>query len=468
MGLLDRVSARAARSGVGRKSWAQPPFWAGPDVAGWYGAGLPSNLERIENDFRGYIAGAFKGDGIVFSAVHRRQQVFSQARFLWQRFRLGRPADMFATADLALLERPWPGGTTGELLAHMEQDASLAGNFFATRADDMGRVGAAASGPGLRVVRLRPDWVTIVVSSRSGSVLAADAKVVAFEYAPPASAGEPAPDPLLLLPDEVCHYSPIPDPDMRFRGMSWITPVVREIQADKAATDHKLKFFENGAVHSMALKYPEGTSPDRLRAYKAIYDAEYRGTDNAYKTFHLAGADPIPLSANFQQLDFKVTQGAGETRISAASGVPAVILGISEGLQGSSLNAGNFGAARRLFVDTTVRDLWSKAAPSLATLVPAPGTDVRLWVDDRDVPFLREDAKDVADVRTTDAATITSLIREGFEPDAAIEFVRSGDLSSLVGRHTGLVSVQLQEPGTASPPSGQSAEPTPMPTLGAA
>lgn len=451
MGLVDRVGQRA-------KAWSEPLLWQAAELASSsyvYGGGSYSaEYERIENDFASYVAGAYKGTSPVFAAVDRRRQVFAQARFAWQRMRGGRPGELFGDPSLRLLEQPWPNGTTGELLSHMEYDGSLAGNFYSTTVDDWGTIGAEAKrSSSCRIVRMRPDWTRLVIKAPSGNPWALDARVVAYEYQPPAVGAALRPEPVTLLPSEVTHYSPKPDPVARFRGMSWLTPVITEILADKAATAHKLKFFENGAIHSMALKYPEGTPPALLREYKRIYDEEYKGADNAYKTFHVAGADPIPVSANFEQMDFKSTQGAGETRISSASGVPASILGISEGLQGSTLNAGNFGAARRLFVDTTVRDLWSMAAPALGVLLTSPGSDTRLWTDDRDIPFLREDAADNAQIRREDAVTIRNLVDAGYHPDAAVEYVRTGDLSVLKGQHSGLFSVQLQKP---------------MPTLGAA
>jgi predicted acetyltransferase len=36
--------------------------------------------------------------------------------------------------------------------------------------------------------------------------------------------------------------------------MSWLTPIVREIMADKAMTDHKLAFMENAATPNMVVK----------------------------------------------------------------------------------------------------------------------------------------------------------------------------------------------------------------------
>lgn len=448
MGLLDKIDdARGAR----RKDWAgEPPFWE-LDAAryGLYGSTTPTR-ERIENDYESYVAGAYKGNGVVFAAIDRRQQVFSQASFAWRRKVNGRPGDLFGSPELGLLESPWPNGTTGELLAHMEQDASLAGQFYATTVDDAGRIGRNATGAGRRIARMRPDWVTLVIDAPSGNPYNVDARVVAFLYEPRVSGGGYS-DPLLLLPSEVCHYSPTPDPVARFRGMSWLTPVIKEIMADNAATKHKLKYFENGATPGMVVSGIPAVSKKQFDDLVDMMEARHRGAGNAYKTLYLtAGADAKALGSDLRQLDFKVTQGAGETRLATAAGIPASILGISEGLQGSSLNAGNFGAARRLFVDSTMRDLWSKAAPSLQTLVTPPAR-ASLWYDARDIPFLREDAKDDAEIRAQDALALRTLLDAGYEPDAAIQYLITGDLKVLTGRHSGLFSVQLQAPGQEMP-----------------
>jgi hypothetical protein len=128
-------------------------------------------------------------------------------------------------------------------------------------------------------------------------------------------------------------------------------------------------------------------------------------------------------------------------------------VGFSEGLQGSALNAGNFNSARRRYADGTAHHWWANAARSLEVLVPdptsAPGAS--LWYDTRSVPFMREDAADAAKIQMDEAATIGGLIKDGFEPQSAIDAVKNHDWSRLV--HTGLVSVQLQPPGALAPPA---------------
>jgi hypothetical protein len=94
-----------------------------------------------------------------------------------------------------------------------------------------------------------------------------------------------------------------------------------------------------------------------------------------------------------------------------------------------------------------LRPLWRNAAASLAKLVTPPGGGARLWYDDRDIPFLAEDSKDLAEVLSKNAQTIKALVDAGYSPDAVVTAVEAGDLSRLVGQHSGLYSVQLQRPG---------------------
>lgn len=422
-------------------NWDQPAFWLGE---------AQRDREEIDTNFAGYVAGAYKANGVVFTCILVRMLVFSEARFQFQRFANGRPAELFGDPSLSILERPWPNGTTGELLARMEQDVSLAGNFYGTIVNDQ---------DGRRLRRLRPDWVTTVTASRSEtargvdspSPFALDARVVGYIYEP--KAGVSRPDPVVLMPDQVAHWSPLPDPEAQWRGMSWITPVVREIKADSATTKHKLKYFENGTVGGMAVTYEKGVDPDAVKRFAAFFAEQHRGVDNAYKTYHFGGgADVTALGADLKQLDFKVTQGAGETRVAAASGIGAVMAQFSEGMQGSSLNAGNYNAARRRVADGFFRPQWRSAAAALESLVPPPG-GTRLWYDARDVSFLQEDEADAADIQAKHANTIARLVDAGFSADSVVKAVTAGDLRSLVGAHSGLFSVQLQEPGAGPNPT---------------
>ena len=108
--------------------------------------------EQIAASYSGFAQGAYQGNGVVFACMERRRQVFSQTRFQYRRLRGGTPGELFGGSELARLEKPWVGGTTGDLLSQMINTADLAGNAFVIR-----------NGPGVKV--LRPDWVTIIAGS---------------------------------------------------------------------------------------------------------------------------------------------------------------------------------------------------------------------------------------------------------------------------------------------------------------
>lgn len=406
-----------------------------------YGAGIQQTLaggqaERIPNDLTGYATAAYASNGPVFALMALRLLVFSAVRFQWQQMRSGRPGELFGTPDLALLEQPWQGGTTQDLLAAMILDVDLCGNFYGARI-------------GGELVRLRPDWVSIVLEPRRfrGGVLGY--RRVGYLYQEYGGVGEHA---IPLLPDEVCHFAPYPDPLATYRGMSWLTPVLRELTNDKLMQRHQQAFFVNGATPNMVVSLKESVDFEMFKRFKESMNLEHRGAENAYKTLFLGGgADVTVVGADFQQMNFTATLGRGETRLAAAAGVPVTIVGFSEGLQGSSLNQGNYGQARRRFADATMHPLWGNAAGSLQTVLRPPSA-ARLWYDARDVPFLREDARDSAEIQGREAATIRQLIDAGYEADSVIAAVTAADWGLL--KHTGLFSVQLQPPGTQTEPSG--------------
>ncbi|HEU5085717.1 MAG TPA: phage portal protein [Acidimicrobiales bacterium] len=370
----------------------------------------------------------------AFAAQWTRSLVLSQARFSWRNppHHQTAPRKLFGTQALAILERPWPNGTTGELITSMEWHAGLAGNAYVLN-----------RGGRLRV--LRPDWVTIVYGSMSdpdADRFALDAELLGYVYHPGGFRSNAKPETLLV--SEVAHWAPIPDPLGAGVGMSWLTPVLREIQGDIAATTHKLKFFENGATPNLVVKGLPADDPQKFKALVALLEEQHSGLSNAYKTLYLsAGGDATVVGANLKDLDLKGVQGSHETRIAQASKVPATVLNISEGLAGSSLNAGNFGQARRNFADTWLYPSLRDLCGALSTIVPPP-RDVELWFDTSDMPFVREDGKDAAEIEKVKAETIRSLVDGGFEPDSVVAAVQAQDMSLL--SHSGKLSVQLQDP----------------------
>lgn len=253
--------------------------------------------EPISDTLTGYVRGGFQSNAVVFGLERVRIKLFSQGRFQFQQLRKGRPGDLFSLPELDILEHPWPGGTTGDLLAALLLDADMAGNAYVTKV-------------GRQLVRLRPDWVEVVLGDRIGGVGPPSKAGYFYYHGGKGPGGDP---PVMFLVNEVAHFMPMPDPLWSYRGMSWLTPVIRELQADTAATTHKLKFFENAASPNLAVSLPKEVTPEQFEEFVNQMDSKHSGVDNAYKTLYTGGgADVTVIGTDMRQMDFKTTQGAGE------------------------------------------------------------------------------------------------------------------------------------------------------------
>lgn len=428
-------------------------FQGGMYGANGYTTTMPgSKVEPPADTFSGYVQACYKANGIIFAVSMARARPFSEVRFKFRkRGQNGGGNDLFGTAALQPLEQPWPRGTTQDLMMRAEQDVTAAGTFFLARSID-----------GTRLLRRRPDWTEFILDAAPDQ--ATEANIVGYKY----TAGGPhsrGPSMLYTLEDCV-HWAPIPDPEAEYRGMSWITPVIKEFLADQASTEHKQKFFENAATPNLAVSLKETVTPDQFQQFVAAAKEATQGIGNAYKTMYLGGgADVTPIGTDLRQLDFAVTQGHGETRVAAAGGVPPIVVGLSEGLQAATYS--NYGQAKRAYGDLFLRSQWRSFVGAVAPLIDVP-KDAELWYDAADVAFLREDAMDLAQTISTTAATINALIAGGFVPASAVTAVLAEDLSQL--KHSGMLSVQLQEPGVpgGGDPAADPNAPDPAADQGAA
>lgn len=431
MRLIDQLTGvRSARAGL-----VDP----GASVFQW-SFGSPDN-ERILPTFVNHT-NAYGNSGVVFGVILARLMLFSEAEFKFQRLA---DKSLYGNQDLSKLEKPWPGGTTGELLARMEQDVSLAGNAYVRDA-------------GTQLERLRPDCVTIMSELVRDEVTNTEVRrVIGYWYDPTFDSDrEPAYYPV----DEVAHWSPIPDPLASFRGMSWLTPVLREIDADQQMTDYKRAYLTNAATPNMLIRYSQKIDQQRMTRLSTQINAKHGGVDNAFRTLILdEGADVTVLGNTFDKMQFAAVQAAGENRIAVAAGVPAIVAGLKEGLDAATYS--NYGLAMRRFADLTMRPNWRSACAALAKLVDVP-SDSRLWFDTTAIAALQEGEKERADTMQVLATAANTLITAGYTADSIKAALAASDVTLL--KHSGLVSVQLQTPGSSpdAPPTGL--PPAPAPT----
>jgi phage portal protein BeeE len=338
--------------------------------------------------------------------------LLAQASF---KFRSMVDKHLFGSEDLRILEYPWPNGTSSDLLARMEQDASQEGNAYVVRADSD------------RLVRLPPSEVTIV-SNEYMTPVGRFKEVVGYEWDPAMSMpGTRQPDKQTFTVDEVAHWAPYPDPVAKVRGMSWLTPVLKEINADLGMTRYKTSYMDHGQPVA-GIKYSQKLRSDSIDTAQERIMAKLGGLANAWKPWVFdQGADPI-MGAGLQGLDFRNVQAGGEARICSAAGVPEIVVGLRSAEPGEQ-----YAAAMRHFGDTTCRYLWGSACAALEKLVPnMPPKGVQLWYDTADIAALQAAETERAQVIQVSAAAMLTLNQAGYTRDSVIKAVTSGDLSQLV------------------------------------
>ena len=365
---------------------------------------------------------AYRTNGIVFACVLARQMLLSEATF---KLREKTTKKLYGSedvlrgrrVDLSILEAPWPNGTSSDLWARMEQDASFAGTGFYWKAEED------------RIVRMPPREVIIVSEEESNANGDTYRSIIGYDWDPSrAQPGVQGKRKAQFFPvDEVAQYSPIPDPDAHWRGMSWLAPVLREVYADTAMTAYKSQYLDHGTPIT-AVKYPLKMKRETIDFIVDRISEKYGGVANVGKTLVFdQGADPI-LGNGLKDLDYAAVQAAGEERICAAASIPPAIVGLKNAEDNST-----YQTEMRRFADLYARPSWRSACASLQKLVPnVPERGVELWFDTSDIAALQAAETERAQVMQVEAAALLTLTQSGFTRQSSIAYLASGDVSQLV------------------------------------
>lgn len=439
MRLIDNLLPRTDEQ---RSAW--PASYSFQQFVDWFTFqskqyGLPGSPPQSPADgFTSYIDSIHRRNPVVSAAAVSRALLISQIRFSWRNNAVSStPGRMFGNRDLAVLERPGAMKRTA-FLSSMEMHASYAGTSYPVRKNG-------------KLYLLRPDWCTVLLGSDSApetdlNLPPADAEVVALVYQPEYGGQKGRPE--AFLPGEFGRWTPEPDPVYWWRGVSWVSALTREIAIDGQVTEHQSKFFEHAATPNLVFVMDADKTPEQVQAYADVVNAKHSGAMNAYKNMFLGGGSDVKVvGSDLDKLALKDISGGFETRVSSRSMVPAPILQIREGLQGSSLTSGNYSQVRRQWADKWFSPTADSLCESLEDIVPRPFDADLSWVRSA-VTFLQEDEKDAAEIRQANAVTARQLVEAGYEPSSVVEYLETDDLSKLT--HTGNVSVQLQPPGSGN------------------
>lgn len=406
-----------------------------------YGAGAVPGAPYLEpsSSLAAYAAEIHSRHPIVSAAVAARSFPLSQIRF---RYREPGSLDLVDDRALNVLNVRPAGMTRPAFLSTLQLHDSYAGNAYVYR----------RSNGGLAI--LDPDRVTVVMGvdgplmyDNEGKPLPPnplDIEVLGYIYRP--VDGTPA---RYLLADEVAHWYSEPDPVAWWRGQSWVTSALGEVAADNQSRQYVRSYYEHGATPNIIVTFDATLSSDQVREYGQMVEETNGGAENAGRTMVLGGgAHPHIVGGDLSKLGLSDSRAGHDTRIALRSRVPAPILQISEGLGGSALNAGNYSASRRMWVDGWFAPTADGLCEALAHLVASPGRE--LTYDPSQVLLMQEDRKDEADIQQTKAQAIRALVEAGYDADSVVAAITSGDMAKL--RHSGLFSVQLQPAGAGEAP----------------
>ena len=349
---------------------------------------------------------------IVFAAIAVRMALFAEARF---QFQAKDDKHLFGNTSLAKLEHPFgPDSTEGDLLSRMEQDASWEGNAYIW--DPPGED---------RLVRLRPDWTTIVselVPAEGGYYR----RKTGYWWEPPKSVMDEGHG--FLIPVEECvHWAPIPDPQADFRGMSWMTPAVRDIQGDSGLAQYKIQYLSNAATPNLLIKYSQKLQPGTIDAIRERVTARYGGVSNAFKTLVLdQGADTTVVGNSLSQMDFSGVSAVGVERILADAMVPGVLVGL-EPLRGAGRG---YQESMQKLANLWARPQWRSVCGALSQLLDVPAGN-RLWFDTADIAALQDGEMERGQTALVRAQALLTLAEAGYTRESSVAAVDSGNLNLL-------------------------------------
>lgn len=293
-----------------------------------------------------------------------------------------------------LLRRPNELMTEYEMLELIELHTGLSGgSYWWKQRTNGGQV--AALWP------LRPDRVVPIYNPKLDAP-EGERVIRGWAYFPPGE-GRPIP----LPRSEVLAFGN-PNPAGETGGivetLGWVQVLASEIAGDNAATKLVGSLLANYAQPSMLIKTKAPIrDKDTAKRLKAQFMAELGGSHAGEPALLDADTTIEKLSFTLRELEFPDVRAVAETRVAAAAGVPAMLVGLKAGMDRAIQS--NVDQFREFFADTTLSVKWRRYQDQFSNdLAPEFGPGIVIRFDTSKV-------KALAGQRQRDAQPI----KEGFE-----------------------------------------------------
>lgn len=200
-----------------------------------------------------------------------------------------------------------------------------------------------------------------------------------------------------LPPEDMIHLKTALDPENHRKGKGPIKTVLREILSDEEAGQYATALLQNMGVPGviMSPSDPNDLGPDaeEAEAIEDTFQDKFGGRNRGRPMVMSGGSMKISVvSWSPQHMDFKTLRRIPEERISAVTGVPAILAGLGAGLDRGTYS--NARTLREFMTEQKIAPLWRIFGAQLtAQLGPdfGLGLSERIGFDTTDVRALQED-----------------------------------------------------------------------------
>lgn len=164
--------------------------------------------------------------------------------------------------------------------------------------------------------------------------------------------------PVAIPREDIIQIRWLPDPYEPAKSIGAIELAISEIAADSAVSRHIRTHISNHAIPPVVITLPEGEmlDDDISTRVRASWMSRYGGANAGGIGILEAGMTATAVGNTMEQLRIEYLRDVPEARIAAAFRVPAILAGLTVGLNRSTFS--NYGEARQAFVENTIMPLW--------------------------------------------------------------------------------------------------------------
>lgn len=242
----------------------------------------------------------------------------------------------------------------------------------------------------------------------------------------------------VLTDDEVITLKSV-NPNNINDGFSASHAARRWTRLDDYIADYQRGFFENNAIPAGEMIITAKT-PGEFNDIVDMLQAKHKGASKNNNITYVhrptdQNGNPlnsqiewVPFSVSNKELSLKDLFENVNKKIDSVYGVPQEIRG-----QLANSNYASVAVAERVFVkyalDPMTMKIWSKFTHEINRVTGGAGVAITY---DLDMPQIADEEKVKAEAKSVDAATVASLVEQGYTLESAVEYVNSGELYSLV------------------------------------